>query len=280
MDAIFFLRSYGDFIVAVNAVRNDDQEEGKTMYVSQHLRALYNALPTGYRPRVQFIDLGIRHNILAGFTNRYLFTTAAVKELFTWRRVVKALPVNVSAIFLEQWRRKWLASLFAGTPLRAIHSRGNIYHSYATFFNSTPADFSFQQPGAGSSILVFTDSRKRSKALPDTVVKMIGAFCHHRYNVTFANFGAAAKRSQDDRSLSYRSYNNFEELTGLVRSADFIISSDSLPVHLAQLFEKPHWVIYHGPVNQEWLTPHALQHGHYCVFSDMEKLKSFLTGGQ
>ena len=50
MDAIFFLRSYGDFMVALYALTNKKDGRFLNLYASQHLQPLYKALPHGLIP--------------------------------------------------------------------------------------------------------------------------------------------------------------------------------------------------------------------------------------
>lgn len=277
MDAVFFLRSYGDFVVAMYTLRGNSNAGSLQLYASRHLEPLHAALPED-KPEVCFFDIGIRRGILGGFTNKHFATVATLRELFTWRKWIKQLPgLSHTYFYLEQWRRKWLASLFAGKHFRCVHNGGNIYHSYSNFSGGSSLHFASPQIKPGDTILVFPDSRKTSKALPAGIVSSIRSACDGVYNVAVAQFGTP-EHGTIEQDIPKQYYNSFEALVKLVRTADFIISSDSLPAHLAQLCQKPHWVIYPRTVNHEWLTPHAASEKHYCCFDEMEKLKSFLTG--
>jgi ADP-heptose:LPS heptosyltransferase len=52
-------------------------------------------------------------------------------------------------------------------------------------------------------------------------------------------------------------HDSFDDLLALIDQADEIITADSLPAHLAQLFAKPHVIYYAKDVDYEWVTPYA-----------------------
>ena len=61
-------------------------------------------------------------------------------------------------------------------------------------------------------------------------------------------------------------YSNFTDLVEIIKKADFIISSDSLPVHIAELYHKPHWILYNHKINRNWLTPSSSSSNYYSTF--------------
>ena len=72
-------------------------------------------------------------------------------------------------------------------------------------------------------------------------------------------------------------YDTFNQLALLIQDYDFIISSDSLPVHMAYYFNKPHWVIYNKKVNTEWLTPYCIEHKTYSLFNNLDILLNYVN---
>jgi ADP-heptose:LPS heptosyltransferase len=62
------------------------------------------------------------------------------------------------------------------------------------------------------------------------------------------------------------SYSNFTDLVEIIKKVDFIISSDSLPVHIAELYYKPHWILYNHKINTNWLTPSSSSSNYYSTF--------------
>ncbi len=298
MDALFFLRSYGDFIVGLIALKNNKGPHLLNVYASKHLQPLYESLPDGSKPEVNmhFVDLGIHNAIMGCFTNRFLFSLTGVKELIALRRSVKSIN-NGGAIktwYLEQYRRKFLPALFAGTHFESIHHHGNIYDSYRSFFKQ-----SYYHAGDRTSkkekqpvIIVFPDSRKAEKKLPLTLIDKISVSCEDRCICRIADFATFKGYESGNGNVHYAkdispaekkivnevSYHNFAELIALIQAADFIISADSLPAHLAQFLNKPHWILYNQKTNIEWITPYAQERGTYSCFHEFEKLALFLKG--
>ena len=161
MDAIFFLRSYGDFMVALYALTNKKDGRFLNLYASQHLQPLYKALPHGLIPEttiIRFVDLGIRNDLLSCFTNKFFFTSAAVKELIALRKCIHVLDKDASnEWYLEQSKRKWLPGLFSGKFFRSIHEGGNVYRSYENFFDTQSQVSGHMQQAIShhSSIIIF-----------------------------------------------------------------------------------------------------------------------------
>ena len=96
------------------------------------------------------------------------------------------------------------------------------------------------------NIILFPDSRKKNKILKKTVINDISNLSG---KIKIAKFGVY------DNESNFISYSSFDELTNIIKNADFIISSDSLPAHLAEFYNKPHFILYNQKINFEWLTP-------------------------
>ena len=62
-------------------------------------------------------------------------------------------------------------------------------------------------------------------------------------------------------------YTNFEELIDLIQASDYIYTSDSLPLHLAYLCRKPHFILYPEGGKQDFFTPDALASKSFCSFT-------------
>ena len=276
MDSLLLLRSFGDFVIAINAAQTTAPSSQKKLIASVHLQALYVAIKpylANQNIPIQFVDLGIERPLYSAFTNRYLISKQSVKEL---RALKKMLENNKSIFYLEQSRRLLLLSLYTQQNFKSIHSSGNIYYSYQQAFgsnlsfnvefaysnfqiNATNNQNNFQRNIAASdfpsakNMLVFPDSRMQKKELPiGWLNELTQGLTNTAKNLTIARFG----NNQIPTQLSYK---NFNELVALIVNADAIISSDSLPAHLAQLLHKPHAVVYTSKINKEWITPYAHQ---------------------
>jgi ADP-heptose:LPS heptosyltransferase len=67
-------------------------------------------------------------------------------------------------------------------------------------------------------------------------------------------------------------YSSFGKLIELIKASDYVISSDSLPVHLAFYLGVPHYILYPKKVNKNWLTPYAKVNKTYGIFEAHENL--------
>jgi hypothetical protein len=272
--SIFFVRSYGDLIVACYALQKTSHPWPAELVLSRHLQPLYAALPEGILPpqfRLRFVNLRIQHNLLAFFTNKFFFTASCARELWQLRRAMQ----GNDAVYVEQYRKRALLQVLMGRQLRAIHEGGNIYDSYTRFFNTAPAE----QPGMAVAkkplqLLLVPDSRKKDKTLPAALVQRI----QNMHLPLGAAVTTAFFRRQPGSPLSRTVvYHDFAQLVALVKQADMVVSPDSFAAHLSQLLGKPHWIFYNRRVNNEWLTPFAKAHHSYGLFANFEALPHFLN---
>ena len=63
------------------------------------------------------------------------------------------------------------------------------------------------------------------------------------------------------------SYANFEELLALINNADFIFGSDSLPIHLCNAIQKPHYILYPNNGSTAFFTPFSIANNYYADFN-------------
>ncbi len=272
MDTILLLRSFGDFVIALYHLPADKPVR---LVASSHLKDLYQSFYPFLNPAqqsVQFLDIGIQHNLLAAFTNRYFFSFQNLRELKELRKIVldntqknehPQEQAYSEKLFLEQKRRAWVLKLTTGFSFGSIHQNGNVYDAWSRFYgHETPikqATISFKK------LLIFPDSRLERKVINEDVIQQIEmGVSEMGIEVIRAHFGMA------NHPASF--YTNFSELIKLIQEADFVISSDSLPAHIAQLLQKPHAIVYASKINHEWVTPFARANGWLFTFDTIEQL--------
>jgi hypothetical protein len=265
------MRSYGDLVINVCALSQANSEPAPvTQMISAHLRPLWEAL-AGVRPELcapSIFDAGIDKNILRLFTYKHLANRRTLTELLNLRCILRPLAGD---FYLERADpRNSLVSLVCRKKLKPVHESGTVYQSFFRFYGSRPKAIS----GASrvERLVIFPDSRLKRKEIPVASLTEIKIVAGGLPCVACARFSASD--SLDPANLSY---SNFEDLVKIVRSADFIVTSDSLPAHLAQLFGVPHWIVYNGRINHEWLTPFAEEQGTHSLTSTPEKLLKFLS---
>lgn len=264
MQQIFFLRSYGDFVVALFVLQEVKQPNNHYI-ASLHLQPLYNALQhvlDKQLPPFEFIDLGIQYGLLSVFTNRYFFSTNTVQELKALRKYIKqAKPKAANSYWLEQGTRKQYIEIATGETMNSIHDNPNhnIYDSYTNFCRSNVKNNLIINNRSINNVAVFPDSRLKRKCLSAQTIDIVGnTLSATGKKITVHYFG--------------KTYTNFESLIEQVVTTDFVISSDSLPAHIAQFFNKPHAIVYQHNINREWETPLARYNNMVATTNDLEPL--------
>ena len=61
-------------------------------------------------------------------------------------------------------------------------------------------------------------------------------------------------------------YANFKTLIQLIQDAELILGADSLPIHLAYLLNKPHYILYPNGYPQLFMTPYAQINNRFGTF--------------
>ncbi|TAG31666.1 MAG: hypothetical protein EAZ35_03170 [Sphingobacteriia bacterium] len=258
MKTLFLLRSYGDFIIALSqAVASNKPAR---LIASIHLEELYSAVLPFLPPTlfsIDFVDIGIDKGLLRSYTNRYFISKQSLKELQNLTLAIQNLAkdaTETNSFFLEQKRKSFFTRSITGTNFLWVHEHGNIYDSYRNFFaafNDLPSVVSDSLNLKGKRVLVFPDSRLKKKQITATALKNI------LLNLQQQNALAAVAKFQKPFLDDGIGYDDFKSLVALIAGADFIISSDSLPAHIAQLLQKPHQIAYAKIINHEFITPFA-----------------------
>ena len=100
----------------------------------------------------------------------------------------------------------------------------------------------------GDMVLILPDARLPKRIIPTSILA--------RMEGQVARFGS--------------DYSNFEQLIDLIQAADYVVTSDSLPLHLAYLCRKPHLILYPDGGKQDFFTPDALASGSFSTFSQFD----------
>ncbi len=97
----------------------------------------------------------------------------------------------------------------------------------------------------GNKVLILPDARLTKRIIPSSILD--------RMEGRVARFGS--------------DYTTFEQLIDLIQASDYVVTSDSLPLHLAYLCRKPHFILYPDGGKQDFFTPDALATGSFSTFS-------------
>ncbi len=234
MRRVFLLRAYGDFAIAVQALAATD-----SIIASLHLKPLYDALISRscISPRViDFVDFGIAGSQLNLFTNKGLLSVDTIRQLSKIKQYVRANPG--SSNFVEQSARLGLLNFFTGHSFQSIFETGQpVYAAYGL-----PAQ---GLERIGDKVLILPDARLPKRVIPSSILARID--------------GRVARFGSD--------YTAFEQLIDLIQASDYVVAADSLPLHLAYLCRKPHFILYPDGGKQDFFTPDALASGSFSTFS-------------
>jgi hypothetical protein len=234
MRRVFLLRAYGDFAIAVQALASTDR-----IVASLHLKPLYDAMISRgcISPQsIDFVDFGIRGSQFNLFTNKTFFSIDTFRQLSKIKQYVRANPGSTD--FVEQSARLGLLNFFTEHSFKAIFETGEpVYAAYGL-----PAQ-SLERKG--DKVLILPDARLPKRVIPSSILSRIEG--------QVARFGSE--------------YSNFEQLIDLIQASDYVVAADSLPIHLAHLCRKPHYILYPDGGKLDFFTPDALASGSYSTFS-------------
>jgi Glycosyltransferase family 9 (heptosyltransferase) len=275
---VFLLRAFGDFIIAIQLAVINKSGNPIHFIASKHFEPLFKALHLTLPPNfsIQFVEFNIRHNIMGCLTDRYLFSFNTIKELLSLKKFIgnNLIP---GQYYLEHKKRAVLLSSFCGYQFKHIIDTQNVYQGYADFFSTSLddlANISFDLKKSKPKILLIPDARQQKREIATSLINIINkSSIQMGFEMSVASFGNRINHLQADiHSLAYR---NFKELIQLILQFDLIIGSDSMPIHMAQLLKKPHYIVYPKYVKKQFFTPFALKHLTYVTFEEIIEKQSF-----
>jgi ADP-heptose:LPS heptosyltransferase len=267
MQRIFLLRAYGDFIIALQAIIKSNTKIH--IVASDHLKPLYKALlATNAIPNlsIEFIALGIQHGQLGFFTNKYFFSFSSYQSLQRLKYYIQSNPNTAGVDYVEQHRRIGFLNFLTGHFFKPVVQRNiNVYQAYATWLSAPSIkEVAMNTPNMndvnGLNVLIIPDARLQKRVLQPTLLNQVKQYVIDKaatYKV------ARMKQALEGTDMVYH---NFDELIHYILAADFVVCSDSLPAHLAYLFNKPHYIFYPKNGMTQFFTPYALLHnsvGHF-----------------
>ena len=267
---LFLLRAYGDATIALHFLANSPEKNNYTIIASEHLSPLIKALgryiDLSYL-QIQFVDFGITKSQLNLFTNRHLISSNTIRQVTKLKQFVKNNPNNEGIDYLEQNNKSGLLNLLLGHPFKAIVNK-QVYAEMGEFYKATPSI----PPSNGTinKILIIPDARITARRIPENLIhyiktkigsdKLLQVACFDKVNNLF------------NKQNEFVSYSNFEELLELINEADFVFGSDSLPIHLCNALQKPHYILYPKNGSSAFFTPFSIANNYYADFEKFTSL--------
>lgn len=280
MHRLFLLRAYGDFVILLQALLESPQKNKYSLFASKHLQPLYQELALVIdlsSIQIQFIDFGISNTQLSLFTNKHLLSINTLKELKQIKNFVKQNPNEEGQDYIEQDKRIGLFNAITGLNFNSIISTEQVYTSYAKFFENKE----LQKEGQvaennklnSKKVLLFPDTRQAKKNIPSSLInKLENEIASKGYTLEIAYFkqvpDIATTNKEKGASINNNKvvYTNFKTLIQLIQDAELILGADSLPIHLAYLLKKAHYILYPNGYPQLFITPYAQINNRFGTF--------------
>ena len=265
---IFLLRAYGDATIALHFLANSPEKNNYEIIVSSHLKPLINALRSyiDLSPlKIEFVDFSITKSQLNLFTNRHIISINTLQQVNKLKQFIKNNPNNGGVDYVEQEKKSSLLNLFTGHSFKAIVNK-QVYADMGKFFKSAT-----EIPKPTSSInkvLIVPDARISARRIPERIIEYIKT----QLTGTNKSLQVAYFNKENEQKLQTASQNelvsyaNFEELLALINDADFIFGSDSLPIHLCNAIQKPHYILYPNNGSTAFFTPFSIANKCYSNF--------------
>jgi hypothetical protein len=266
MKRVFLLRAYGDFTIFIDALHRSTLKTSYQVVASKHLESLYHAINKYIdlsEINIQFEDFGIEQSQLNLFTNKTLLAKDSCKQLFYLKKYLKKFPNKNGVDFLEQDKRKTLLQILTNHPFESIVNKNHfVYESYKQFFQNIELEQSVSKNI--EKLLLFPDARLAKRIISDNIIENVQSICNSK------NYQFSIARFKTKKSTTDCIYENFNELIALIQSNDYIIGADSLPVHLCNLLNKPHFIFFPDNHPRNFVTPFAQLNKHYGEFNQYD----------
>jgi hypothetical protein len=298
MHRLFLLRAYGDFVILLQALLESPQKNKYSLIASKHLQPLYQELALVINIssiQIEFIDFGITNTQLSLFTNKHLLSLNTIKELKQIKNFVKQNPNMEGQDYIEQDKRIGLFNAITGLDFNSIISTDFVYITYTKFFENSAIKKEISKKEGKvennveniqvskesktlnnklntKKVLLFPDTRQAKKNIPITLItKLENEIAVKGYTLEIAYFKQAPDiaTTNNDKIASNSNkvvYANFKTLIQLIRDAELILGADSLPIHLAYLLKKPHYILYPNGYPQLFMTPYAQINNRFGTF--------------
>ena len=278
MHRLFLLRAYGDFVILLQAFMQSPQKNKYTIIASKHLQPLYEELALVIdltSIQIQFINFGITHTQLSLFTNKHLLSLNMLNELKQIKNFVKQNPNTEGNDYIEQDKRIGLFNTITGLSFNSIISTDPVYISYANFFENqdikeVEVTHESRDDKNSKKVLLFPDSRQAKKNIPSSLIsKLENEMDAKGYTLEIAYFREVPISITANNSSTKTKqvvYSNYKTIIQYIQEAELILGADSLPIHLAYLLKKPHYILYPNGYPQLFITPYAQINNRFGTF--------------
>lgn len=267
------IRSLGDFVMTASVLKLNSLEK-VPIIIPLYLIDLFEAMEAN-----KFFDsLGtIPFKDQPAFFEFY-----KVRDLKNLKRLVDDVEIirgslNKKKQYLLDFRSRRL--FFANKVFEWPNDKGNAYESKYNMFSKK---FQFKPNSSLSEIenynvpvknvVIFPDSRVKIKEIDKKLLSEILIRYGSKCNIHIAKFSSIP--SKEKNAIVY---SDFKALISIILNNDFIISAESLPYHLCNYYNKPHFVIYKKVkhFNIEFRTSFMKLNNSYHIYDGINTIDFF-----
>jgi hypothetical protein len=256
---VFYLpiRAFGDFIITAAVVKGQFREKIPVLlprYFDEIFRAIgaeeyfeiAGTLPFGNQP-IFF----------------QLFTLTRSKNWLRLKTDIKMIlaTVNRRDTYLLDYSSRRLSFFWPNKQENAYTGKLELFSRFFEMGDRQQVKLiAAPQLNQNSRVLILPDSRVAVKQID---AKLVGMIREHFTGPVFD----VASFSTYTLSDGGKSYQNFSQLIELIGNYDFIIGAESLPYHLANYLQKPHFVIYNQSRHRKdtFMTPFMIKNQSYVL---------------
>lgn len=275
------IKAFGDFVIAANALRAVRQLPPQTcdlkLLAGEHLRQLAEALRV--ESRVRFIPSG--GNYPAAYDVRAGGLPRALRSLFRLRRLFTALPRDCELIFDRAgWRERVLGS---GYQRSSYVAAPNIYQAGTATLRTAgyvleeerAESVAGARRGPGKVAAIFASSRLAHKTIPPGVLGRVVEQLRES-GLDPEVIALAGEKLDLPAGVPVRQIErNFSAVSASICGSALVVSSDSVPAHLAEYLGVPTYVLSPVP-NEYWLPLSAFLTRGWSLFTDDRGLPTWL----
>lgn len=264
--------AFGDFVVDCNFMQY--AESNDCLLAASYLEPLAEALE--YQGRIRFFDMPSNDIPPTVFGARKGTLPGILRSAYLLRKGIKCSVRKNDTINVPVEDLRWRSICWPYAMNAVRTKRQNMYNAYCERFGVDPTSLltiNLQKP---SSILIFPDSRQTVKIIPNSTVALIIA-ANKSVDISTIVVKIRPPSQQAECETNEISIWGLKALVELIKSADAIVSADSLPVHIATYFKRPIFVFTPIPqVSWPLLPPSVLIPGFWSGFSEIATYKKWL----
>lgn len=282
--SVVTVKAFGDFVIACSAIKRFQPQNGENqlgIIAGSHLKNI--AIELGVTQNVQFIGEYSYPNIPPAFNFKKAGFLKALNDLIYLRNQIGRISAHKRVVFDKSGLRERYIG-FGRDSIYLPMDIQNIYLAYHDLFDGMGIPFaSLPKPAKREvkKVLIIPGARMRFRNLPKDLIEEILITLNHRNIestvITLVGEGCDLPTKANIKTIP----RDFGALITLIKSADLVVSADSLSAHLSYYFDIPVFVFTPIPKwTVKWLPVSAYRSQGIATFSDKTMFKKWLDSNE